>query len=220
MTKAERILDQVQALGYGSDTEDAQLLMLNQVHRRILNARRWTFLLTVVTKTTEPGKEGVTFESEPVKSQRIDAVRINEADISPLDLPTLRQWTHDNPNPGRPEYWAHMGGEILFYPIPDQEYVATIDAVANPLTLTSVEDNVQVPDSHVDILTYGIIMQLTFRERDWDGHNFARQMYAELFTEMLAQYGMKQRQQSDRVTNSGQWDNFDVEEAWPISAVS
>ena len=56
-TTAGEVLTQVQALGYATDTKTQQLTMLNQVHRRIINARRWTFLLLSSTKPTVVGQE-------------------------------------------------------------------------------------------------------------------------------------------------------------------
>ena len=223
-TTAAQVLEQVQALGYATDTKTQQLTMLNQVHRRIINARRWTFAIAVSTLPTVANNASVTFDAAVGDTKRIDAVRLedssgNSITLDPIDLPTLRQYTVENDTPGTPRYWARLGNTIRLYPIPDAVYTLVIDSVNNPPVIAAEGTNVSIPDSHVDILAWGIVMQITFRERDWDGHNFARQMYAELFTEMLAQFGMQQRQQATHVTSSGQWENFDVEDAWPTSAL-
>lgn len=222
-TTAAQILEQVQSLGYATDTKAAQLTMLNQVQRRISNARRWTFLLTTSTKVATVNNPGVVFDTTLGETKRIDAVRLEDSgsngfELTPIELQTIRQYIVEDEATGKPEYWARRGQEILLYPIPDAAYTIVIDSVINPAVIASEATNVSIPDSHVDILTWGIIQQITFRERDWDGHNFARQMYSELFTEMIGQYGMLQRQSSTHVISSGQWDNFDVESAWPTSA--
>lgn len=221
MATAGEVLASVQALGYGSDTKAAQLTMLNQVQRRILNARRWTFALSSTTKTATVGNAEVVFDTLAT-TQRVDAVRMTGTvgATEPLELdfieaPVIRQYLHDNAEKGQPRYWSRRGQSIILYPIPDKAYPLTIDTVSNATKAATEADAVVIPDSHIDILVYGLIMQLTFRERDWDGHNMARQMYAELFTEMLAQYGMQQRQQSSHVTSSGQWDMYDPEDAYP-----
>lgn len=222
MATAGEVLGAVQALGYGTDTKAAQLTMLNQVQRRILNARRWTFALSSTTKTCTVGSPEVVFDSTLAATQRVDAVRMTgtAGATEPLELefieaPVIRQYLHDNSAQAQPRYWSRRGQNIILYPTPDKAYPLTIDTVANAAKAATEADNVVIPDSHIDILVYGLIMQLTFRERDWDGHNMARQMYAELFTEMLAQYGMQQRQQSTHVTSSGQWDMYDPEDAYP-----
>lgn len=217
-TTAGQVLASVQALGYGTDTKVSQLAMLNQVQRRILNARRWTFALSSVSKACVASNEAVAFDTEVGTTQRIDAVRltglIGAAEplfLEYVEAPVIREYIHDNSATGQPRFWSRRGQNIILYPIPDKAYPLTIDTVLNATLLANEAANVVVPDSHIDILIYGVIMQVTFRERDWDGHNMARQLYAELFTEMLAQYGMQQRQQSSHVTSSGQWDNYEVE---------
>lgn len=222
-TTAAQVLASVQALGYGTDTKTAQLAMLNQVQRRILNARRWTFALGAESLNTVANQEGVAVDASVGATKRIDAVRIESTsgteqwDLNYIEAPVIRQYLHDNPAAGRPEFWSRRGQSIILYPKPDAIYKLVVDTVNNSAVLSAEGENVLIPDSHIDILVYGIIMQLTFRERDWDGHNFSRQMYAELFTEMIGQYGMQQRQQATHVTDSGQWDNYDPESAigWP-----
>lgn len=223
-TTAAEIMERVQAKGYGSDTETAQLAMLNQVQRRIVNSRRWAFLLSSTEKTTTTGVESVALDAEIGPTIRVDGVELTESNGSPLDTeyvepPVIREYIHDSSATGRPRFWSRIGQNLIFYPIPDAAYKVKVYTVANPVIATKT-DKVTIPDSHTDILEWGIIEQLTFRERDWDAHNFARQMYAELFTEMLGQYGMQQRGQATHVTSSGSWDNYDVEEAWPTFVVS
>lgn len=224
---ASKVLESIQSLGYATDTEAQQLRMLNQVQRRVMNARRWTFALTTIAKETAANQEQVSLGALK-EFQRVDAVRV-DAGTTPLvetftlqyaEPEELKEWNRKNlRNTGRPRYWTRFGTGIAFYPIPDAIYKLTLDVVSNASEITTGASEIAIPDSHADILAYGVIMQLTFRERDWDGHNFARQMYAELFTEMLAQYGMKQRQNSTHVNSSGQWENFDVETAWPTSVL-
>jgi hypothetical protein len=219
MASVEDVLDKVQSLGYGSDTEGPQIKMINGVHKRLLNARRWTFTLSNTNLATTVGDTNVTWSTQ-ANSQRIDAVRAQRGSefylLEPMDLPELRDLIHTNQATGAPKYWANQAGQILLWPVPDAVYTIAVAAVENPNELTAKADEVQVPDSHVDILSYGVIMDLTFRERDWDGHNFARQMYAELYTEMLGQFGMKQRGKSSHVESSGSWEQYDIESGWLV----
>lgn len=221
-TTALQVLETVQALGYGTDTKASQLAMLNQVHRRILNARRWTFDLASTTKNTTAGTAAVAFDATLGATQRIDAVRCADASgadsgLEYIDPAILRQYLAEGPTvTGTPRFWTRRGQNIELYPIPDAVYTLTVDTALNAAVLAE-GTAVAIPDSHIDILVYGTIMGITFRERDWDGHNYARQLYAELFTEMLAQYGMQQRQQSSHIESSGQNEVYDVEDAYVAS---
>lgn len=217
-TKAEDILARVQALGYGSDTEASQLLALNSLHKRVLNTRRWRFLLSTDTsKSTVIGTGTVTLGTLP-EVKRIDAVRLaagtERFSLDYVEPNVMRDNEHQYRDNGTPEYWSIIGQELHIWPIPDKVYTISLDLVAKPNEITTKANEVQIPDAHVDILVWGTIMPITFRERDWDGHNFSRQMYAELLAEMLAQYGMSNRQTSSTVVESGFFDGYDPEASW------
>lgn len=220
-TKAENILGRVQALGYATDTEASQLLALNMLHKRILNFRRWSFLFsTSSTKTLTVGNGTLSIEALAA-TKRIDAVRL---ELSPstfisldnLPIQEMREFEHVERLTGTPEFWAREGTTLHFWPIPDLAYTVVQDFIENPIELTTGSAEVQIPDSHADILVWGTLMGMTFRERDWDGHNFARQMYSELLAEMSAQYGMTDRQTAKHVTASGFYDVYDPELSWLI----
>lgn len=220
-TTAGEILERVQALGYGADISAPQLKTLNMLHKRVINTRRWRFLGSI-TKSLEttPGT-GVYALDTLATTQRVDAVRLVNANGEALHLEhqpqaTVRDFETMWPDSGTPEYWVRIGKDLHLWPAPSGVYQVQVDIVNNPTSLTKAEDNVQVPDAHADILVWGTIMGITFRERDWDGHNFARQMYSELITEMIAQYAMTDRQTPKRVQQSGFFDKFDVEDGWLI----
>lgn len=217
-TTATEILARAQALGYGSDTEAAQLLLLNGVHKRIINARRWHFLLETDTSKTLTAGTGTIKYNTLATGKRIDAVRIelnnNYYELEHMDEQTLRELEHRERGTGVPEFWTEQGEELHVWPIPDQAYKLVIDVVANPSAITTGSDKVQVPDAYADILVWSLVIPITFRERDWDAHNFARQMYAELYAEMLAQFGMTDRQTSKQVVESGFFDAYDVSDPW------
>lgn len=217
-TTATEIVQRAQALGYGSDTESSQLVMLNAVHKRLVNARRWHFLLeTDKSKTLTAGTGTIKYNTLDT-GKRLDAVRLEIGttyyELEHKDYEDLRELEHRERSTGIPEYWTEEGEEIHFWPVPDQAYTVVIDVVVNPNTISAGTDKVQIPDSHADILVWALIMQITFRERDWEGHNFARQMYAELYAEMLAQFGMTDRQTTKSVVESGWYAGYDITDPW------
>ncbi len=215
--KASDVLARVQSLGYATDTEPAQLNALDQVQRRVLNTRRWRFLYE-----KDSSKELTTNNNEIElqalsDTKRVDAVRLEFGEefleLEHQDYETLRSAEHKYRETGLPEWWAVIGQKLHVWPIPDKNYKVVIDYVKNPTIITAAANTLLIPDSHIDILVWGIVVNVTFRERDWEGHNFARQMYAEHLAEMMTQYGMTDRQTSDRVVESGFYDAYDVEPA-------
>lgn len=219
-TKAEDILARIQALGYATDTEAAQLLALNAAHKRVLNTRRWRFLMsTDVSKSTSIGDGTIVLGTLP-ETKRIDAVRLESGTerfaLEYVEPEVIRDYEHQYRDNGVPEFWSVIGNELHVWPIPDRAYTIVLDLILKPNEITAKANEVQIPDSHADILVWDAIMSITYRERDWDAHNFARQRYAELLAEMLVQFGMSNRQTSGRVVESGFFDKFDVESGWLI----
>lgn len=214
-TKAGEILERVQALGYATDTETPQLSMLNQIHRRVIDTRRWRFLLVTEQLAETTVGDGTYALST---KETVDAVRLEigterlTLEYQPISL--VRDFEHMYRDNGVPEYWTIVGTELHIWPLPDRKYKIILDYVTKPSVLSTKETNIQVPDSHADILVWGVIMALTFRERDWEGHNFARQMYAEYLAEMLAQWGQQQRQTSGKVVDSGFYDEYNITDPW------
>lgn len=217
-TTAAEVIAEAQALGYGTDVESAQLVMLNGVHKRVVNARRWTFLVaTDSEKSLTVGDPTLTYDALD-DTRRLDAVRLEVGteyiDLDYLEPQDFRSLEHGLRENGTPEYWTRRGDQIHVWPRPDQAYSVEIDYVANPVKIDAGSDEVQVPDSHVDVLVWALIAKIAFRERDWEAHNFARQMYAELYTEMLGQYGMTDRKSATRVKSSGFFDAYEVLDPW------
>lgn len=219
-TKAEDVLARLQALGYGNDTEASQLLTLNTVHKRVLNTRRWRFLQS----TESAGELTVGTGTKSIQTlpttKRIDGVHLEfgteRFSLESIERDQMRALEHNMRDTGVPQYWCVIGNSLHVWPLPDKKYTVVLDLVANPNEITTKGTEVQIPDSHADILVYGTIMGITFRERDWDGHNFARQLYMELLNEMMAQYGMSDRQTAKHVVASGERDGFDIESEWLI----
>ena len=226
--KASEVIARIHSLGYGADTEEAQLLMLDMIQKRVANSRRWNFAMSSEAVETEAEKEQV--ELHPVAEiERVDAVKIepegtpitetSDLDFAPYN--SISEWNRENlRTPGTPRYWSLRGKYIALSPIPDKVYRLVVNVITNPTPIIEGKTEIFIPDSHSDILVWGSIMDLTFRERDWEGHNFARQKYAELYLEMLAQFGVRQRQTNTHVASSGQWDNYDIEDLWQISTLS
>jgi hypothetical protein len=153
------------------------------------------------------------------KTRQVDAVRISNTTDRYLleheEIDMLRDKEHIYRDIGIPEYWSVIGTELHLWPIPDGVYEMMVDYITQPVKIDDTRDTISIPDAHSDILVWLTVMNITFRERDWEGHNFARQMYAELLAEMLAQYGISDRQTAKHVISSGFHEKFDPDqEPW------
>lgn len=220
-TTVEEVLAKLRAIGYGTDTEASQILSLDMEQKRVLNTRRWEFMRAQsTTGTMTPGTASYALTVFAADIKHVDEVRIgitaseNFPAVDHMDFTEFRQLEHQNRERGVPRYWTQEGNTIHFWPTPDAAYNVTVDYIKVPTTLTAKANVVQIPDAHTDILVWATAMPITFRERDWDAHNFARQMYAELLAELEAQYGMTDRQTTKHVVDSGWFNNYEPTAPW------
>lgn len=210
---AGEILDRVRAYGYGTDTAVPQLLMLNEVYKRVMNYRRWRFNAAHINLLTT--KVGVS-EYSISEADRLDALRGENLPLKHMDYQELRDRQTYETGTGCPQYWTQSGGSVIFWPTPDGEYQVKADILKDVEPLTTTNSTIVIPDDHAEILVWGTIVGICFRERDWEGHNFARQLYQEHLGELASEWGMTNRQTSSQVVESGWYDRYDPEDEWPI----
>lgn len=205
-----QIRTSLQAKGYGTDTAGAQLEAITSVYRELLTSRRWKFSDTeIVGAVTVAGVATVDLGAFPT-ALSIDAVRIEfgteyeELDwVEPQVLHDLR---HGDRTRDTPYCWSQYGSNLEFYPIPDKAYAITVNVQKSP-TMPTVDASVLViPSTYMDVIVWGAIGEMTFRERDWNAYNAARTQYKERTAAMAREYGIEQRQTPLEVTQTGIWD--------------
>lgn len=205
------LLAELQARGYASDTRPEQILMLNAVQRRVCGLRRWPFLEQQATINTVVGTSGYNV-SALTNYAHIDAVRIARGTtefyepeyMAPQEF---RSRQHTYIERGEPSYWTYHDDQIKLWPTPEQIYIVTVDFTQRAVDMAADTDQPSVPCAYRDVLVWGAIMELTFRERDGDGYSIAAQHYAARLAEMINEYGVRQRQNAGEVTKSGYWDS-------------
>jgi len=207
------LLAELQARGYASDTQPEQILLLNAVQRRVCGLRRWPFLETQATINTVVGTSGYSV-SALTDFNHPDAVRATRGTeiyepeyLSPQEFRT-RQHTYTDQ--GSPYYWTYHDDQIKIWPTPDAVYVLTVDYTQRAVDMTADDDQPSIPCAYRDILVWGAIMELTFRERDDDGYQMAAQHYQSRLNEMTNEYGVRQRQNVGEVPRSGYYDRLRV----------
>lgn len=209
----------IQAKGYGTDTAAQQLLFLNEVYREVHGMMRWPFLEAQDTSlVTIAGTNAYTL---PMANWRnLDAVRLQQTAIQNyqnlefLQTQDFRDLENVDRDTTTPCYWTFYANQLHLYPVPDGVYTAVIDYIIEPPDLAAPTDIPVLPLPYHDILVWGAVESLCFRERDWLGRDFAQQKKETLLKRMSEEYLTRQRQTSSHVKKSGYWE---TQEPFPFS---
>lgn len=228
-TTLAQLRTRLQARGYATDTATPQTEMINSVYRYIIGLRRWPFLEvandTSITTTVDDGIYDLTTITDLL---HVDAVRaeINTNEFYPMQhkpYQEFRSFQHGHRENGSPVYWTRTADNLHIWPEPDRAYTLNIDYIKDPVDLTTDADTIVIPDAYADVLVWGPIQDLTYRERDPEGYAMAQDKFGAILLEMMHQYGVRQRQSSDQVRYSGTYDHlsppglFDAEDLlWQI----
>ena len=203
----------VQARGYGTDSLTSQQEFLRTELRRVYGMRRWRWLDKVGTLTTTVGSDSVA--TTPLADLRaIDAIRVSYAavtydDMEWLPQQQLREMSHvEQTDRGAPLYWTQFADTIRIHPRPDLAYTLTVDYGRMPTLPVAATDTIVFPDTYQDMLTWGVVSALAFRQRDWTGQAAAKAAQAELMAEMIREDAVAQRQTSLSVPHSTFWDSY------------
>ena len=200
----------IQSHGYTSDTASNQNDFINQAYRRVHGQERWKFLekqnSTLFTVFNTPN-----YNLPMTDWRNLDAVRIQVVNDQHFDnlkfLPEqmFRDYYHVDRDASNPFYWTLMDQQLWFYPVPDQAYQVVIDYIMEPPDLVADGDQPVIPLPYQDILVWGAIKALAFRERDWIGADIAGNEYSDILEKMKEEYMIKQRQTASHVQKSGYW---------------
>lgn len=209
----------IQQRGYASDTATAQTELLNSVYRRLSGMRRWPWLETgTAGLVTIVGQSAYNLLSTVPDFLHVDAVRL-EIGTEYYDLEyereqDFRSLQHTDRTNGIPSLWTLRGrADLNLHPRPDRVYTVTVDYLKDPPDLLSDSDQPLVPATYQDILVWGAIVELAYRERDWQGVQVADANYGQRLLDMMLEYGLTQRQTSTQVVQSGTYDHLD-ERTW------
>lgn len=201
----------LEARGYGTDTAVQQTSFINEVYREICGMQRWPFLekqdTSVVTAVNVAGYSlaGIT------DLRSIDAVRIEVTanqeyyDLEYMDPQPFRDMEHLDRDVATPFYWTFINNTLRFYPTPDQAYTVRIDYIMQPADLVAAADTPVLPAAYHDVLVWGAIESMAFRQRDWIGIQNAQQRKEMLLKRMEEEFFLRQRQTSSHVKSSGYW---------------
>jgi hypothetical protein len=209
----------VQAHGYGVDTAAFQTAFINSTYRWVHGKLRWPFLEAQDTSlVTVAGTNSYTL---PMSNWRnLDAVRLQVVNIQqyvnleysmPQDFRDLENIDRDSSTPAM---WTMYASLLHFYPVPDGVYNVVIDYIMEPPDLVADIDVPVLPLPYHDVLVWGCVEKMAYRERDWLGRQFAQTEKVALLQAMEEEYLMRQRQSGSHVKKSGA---FETQLPYPFS---
>lgn len=201
----------IQAKGYTTDTASLQIQFINEVYREICGIQRWPFLeaqdtsISTVAGTTGYSVAGIANLRE-IDAVRIEVTALQQYDtLNYMDPQEFRDMEHIDRDQSTPFFWTFINQTLRFYPVPDQVYTVTIDYVLAPADLAVGSDVPLLPSVYHDVLVWGAIESLAFRERDWLGRQFAQGKKEEMLKHMAEEFAVRQRQTASHVKKSGYW---------------
>jgi hypothetical protein len=201
-----QIRTNVEDLGY-SQLDTQANSAINRVHRRVLGMRRWDFLEAQTTDAVAAGDSTIGL---PADCKRVDAIELEDATGATVDFQfrpyqQFRDYAKWDEDRGVPRWWTEHAGSILIYPTASQPFTATIDYVVEVTDMSVDADEPQVPAGYHDVLVYGAAAELAMRERDEFGYQVFANTYGTRLSEMIAEHGVRQRQNARRVRRSRFW---------------
>lgn len=197
----------IQAHGYDSSTAADQLVFINNTYRQLHGKARWPFL--EAQDTTMSTTAGTWIYAWPMTNWRnIDAVRLTQVafqgyfNMEYMNPQDFRDLENSYPQPGQPEYWSMIDQKLHIWPPPDGVYNVVIDYIIEPPDLAAPTDIPILPVAYHDILVWGAIKQIAYRERDLYSNEIANGEYQTALQQFQEEYNLVQRQTSARVKKS------------------
>ena len=200
----------VAAKGYEAvTTASAITAAINAARRRVVNARRWTFLEAAPAPlVTTAGAAGITVSA----AWRIDAVRIGQGnsawDLQYRPVQEVRRRQTEDTVPGTPRFWSKRAGQLIFYPIADGVYNVTVDYVGETLPMLVADADVETmfEDTFIDVIAWAAARELSFRMRDYNAIAAADSEYQTLLAALIRDDNTTQRQSARQVVqNPRRW---------------
>jgi len=200
------IRSELQALGYGPDTEDEQTILINAVYRDVTGERRWPWLQRTVDILIDRDTSQVDLAFSAPDAREIDAVYV-VGHSSPAFVPygdfvaltAARPAAH-----GVPTAWSLSRPWLLeLHPTPDRAYRLRVAYIAIVTPLRNDFDVPVIPEQHHDVLVYGAAAKMGIRERDTDQSQLMSAAYERALARLRAASNVVQRQNSEQVRQTG-----------------
>lgn len=202
---------QMQMLGYGTDTAAQQTLMLNDAYRLIHSQQRWPFLEKQATLSTVAGVNVVPYTSI-ADLVEFDSVRLavpgdtsatQSINLQNVESQDMRDMEQLDATQGIPTFWSLIANAIHLYSFPDKVYTLNVDYIYAPPDLVVGTDVPVLPTEYHDLLVWGAIKLMNFRERDIYSYNTSSMEFEQRLKRMKQALLLRQRQTPSTVKKSG-----------------
>lgn len=199
----------LQARGYATDTATSQTEAINTRYRALAGKRRWPWLEAQNATLVTVANNAVVSTAAITDLLWIDAVRIESTtefwELEYLSPQEFRELEHRDRDGQRPANWTQINGTLRLWPRPDRVYTVTVDYLKDPPDLSADGDTPLFAATYHDLLVWGAIIDIAFRERDMQGVEFAGRQYQDLERRMESEYGVRERQNATHVRRSSFW---------------
>lgn len=189
MTRAE-IKTALQALGYGTDTDTVQNTLIDQAYREVAGSRTWSWLEGIQTNATlavgDNTVNALATDIDTVNDVFIELGSTYLAPLTEMDAEELLRRAHEDRTNDIPLYYAQYEGSLFVHPRPDQVYTITIHYHKVPTMPTGDSWVPPFPDTFHEVLVYGALKQMAFRQRDWSAFNVADATFRMILRQMGA----------------------------------
>lgn len=186
MTRAD-IKTLLQAAGYATDTDTAQNAAIDAAFREVAGSRNWGWLQATATPTLTVGSNVLTALPTDLAMPTEVRIEFGTDFIEPLkflDYDELNDKIHKYRENDVPVQWSWYNNTIYIWPRPDKAYTVTLDYYSIPVGPTGDSWVPPFDSDFHQILAWGALRWLSFRERDWWAHMTADQEYRQLLREM------------------------------------
>lgn len=197
-----------------TDPTNPIVAALNATYRTVCGAQRWPFLEKEDSSiSTALGVSSYAL-SAIADLRQLDAVRLQDASGTTRDLRNMdpqafkSRITDDMWGNDTPQLWTQHAGNLLLYPTPDGAYTLLIDYIFQPPDLVAATDVPVIPEGYHDVLVWGAILEVAYRERDLLSQELGQGYYEEKYKQLEQEYLLRQRQTSSEVIRSGYWSTF------------
>lgn len=204
------ILANLQALGYDTDTEAQQIIFINDTYREVNGKQRWPWHEKFDNSLSTSYNQNIYSLASLTDLRSIDAVRLeqtafqNYLNLDYTEPQEMRRHEHMDRLPAPPSKWSIIDENLHLWPYPDGTYTIDIDYIITPPELLLPTDTSVWPDDYDDILVWGAVRSIAYRERDWLGRNFAQQEFETRLIRMQQEVQVRQRQ-TDSHVKRGHW---------------
>lgn len=213
----DAVVASLQSLGYDSSPSAVLLDAVNQSYQRIVRVRRWDWLAEQYNSAGTIGAGGSNLTLALPEAVTIDAVRLTPTAASGerlaltyMDPQVLKDELHANTGDyAVPEYWSYYDNTVWVFPAADQAYTVSLDVAGGTTYTYAAGQTTNLPPQFYDVLLWGAVVALAFRQRDYGGLAYAESQFNSRLGDMVRQHGVKGRQGGLEVGRHSVWDQVE-----------